>query len=749
MEPEIRKPLDSNLPEPQALDATVVVAARHAPCSEPSQASSPHRSPRQKHSYDLNDFTNDGNPLGSGSYGVVQRVKHKTTGELYAMKVIPKKKVREHNMTEYLYREVKIQAKLRHPNVLRLHFYFEDAEKVYLLLEYASAGALFSVLRKRRRLPEREAAPVFLDVTKGLQHLHQNGIVHRDLKPENILMCDGMVAKLADFGWCAEIKKDGGGRNTFCGTMDYLSPEMVNNQPHDHTVDVWSLGVLLFEMLVGRAPFTSANQMKAMALIMTAELEVPDFISAAARDLMRRLIVKEREKRLSLQATIEHQWVTSNTSAADDISAAALEAAASHAVHREVTTAIELDNKRMLLPEASDGLALPESTLVAGELDSIDVTAPVVVQSNKAPAPTSLDATRIIPPQQDALTTAPHLQVSSHDPPMPPAATAVGTANPAQAQSIPSGVPGLDVTIGATVRSFTQNVRIPPKESPKAWEGVRNGLGTDVVAGAVPQQHSGPAGALAPPTAAGLRGISSNDPCGSSLGTRSRQVVWALHEPELVTPPQVQREPVLDGCRSRSVSPPAAGRSGLASLLEEEDDTVRVPDAVASLSTAASIGSATEELTANIKKFFTAKKLSTFAAPGQRPYMAREDVFDKPSLVDESWRLPGDGVVPSPSKAGTRSHSCSAKYHSGDGWRASDDWSPIKQASEEQQMMQRTFTGDVSLASAEDFYGTPLNSASVDTRPKAARPKRRVDRRCPAPSSQHGSREVPTVQLEY
>eukprot|EP00971_Amphidinium_carterae_P109864 2176400-Amphidinium_carterae.1 len=181
-----------------------------------------------------------------------------------------------------------------------------------------------------------EAAPVFLDVTKGLQHLHQNGIVHRDLKPENILMCDGMVAKLADFGWCAEIKKDGGGRNTFCGTMDYLSPEMVNNQPHDHTVDVWSLGVLLFEMLVGRAPFTSANQMKAMALIMTAELEVPDFISAAARDLMRRLIVKEREKRLSLQATIEHQWVTSNTSAADDISAAALEAAASHAVHREV-----------------------------------------------------------------------------------------------------------------------------------------------------------------------------------------------------------------------------------------------------------------------------------------------------------------------------------------------------------------------------------------------------------------------------
>merc|ERR1719454_1359516 len=143
-------------------------------------------------------------------------------------------------MTEYLAREVKTQMRLQHPNILRLHYYFEDASKVYLLLEYANGGSLFSLLRKRGRLLESEAAPIFVDVAKALDCLHNYGIVHRDLKPENILMCSGDVAKLADFGWCQEISKDGVPRHTFCGTWDYLSPEMVENEPHNHTVDIWA-----------------------------------------------------------------------------------------------------------------------------------------------------------------------------------------------------------------------------------------------------------------------------------------------------------------------------------------------------------------------------------------------------------------------------------------------------------------------------------------------------------------------------
>ncbi|CAE8606952.1 unnamed protein product, partial [Polarella glacialis] len=128
---------------------------------------------------------------------------------------------------------------------------------------------------------------------RALDHLHRHGIVHRDLKPENILMCshaDGTKAKLADFGWCAELEVDGTQRHTFCGTWDYLSPEMVQNEPHDKGVDIWACGVLLFEMLTGKPPFAAANQVKAMNRIMTVDLKVPDTVSPSGTALMHKLL---------------------------------------------------------------------------------------------------------------------------------------------------------------------------------------------------------------------------------------------------------------------------------------------------------------------------------------------------------------------------------------------------------------------------------------------------------------------------
>lgn len=258
--------------------------------------------------YCFEDFVNVGSPIGNGSYGQVWKVLHKKTNEHFAMKVINKKKVLEHQMTAYLMREVKTQLRLRHPNILRLHYYFEDAEKVYLLLEFVAGGTLFSLLRKRGHLPESEAAVVFTDVAKALVYLHKHGIVHRDLKPENLLM-SGSVTKVADFGWCANMLKNGGQRTTFCGTWDYLSPEMIQNEPHDFTVDIWASGVLLFELLTGRAPFADKNQMKALSRITTVDLHIPEAISPPARSLIEKLLVKEPQLRLSLEEALRHTWI--------------------------------------------------------------------------------------------------------------------------------------------------------------------------------------------------------------------------------------------------------------------------------------------------------------------------------------------------------------------------------------------------------------------------------------------------------
>jgi len=308
---------------PPAAAVTPPRPAAPAPqISPPGQATPTRSSPTPGNGgfmrrYTLDEFSQMGEPIGSGSYGQVTKVVHKQTAEIFAMKVISKKKVLEHQMTSYLTREVKTQIKVQHPNILRLLYYFEDEANVYLLLEYAKNGSLFSVLRKRGRLPEPEAAGFFVDVASALDYLHKHMVVHRDLKPENILMCDGNIAKLADFGWCAEVSKDGGLRHTFCGTWDYLSPEMVSNEPHDHTVDIWAMGVLLYEMLVGRPPFSASSQIKAMGRITKVDLQIPENISPAARDIISNLIVKERTKRLTLVAAVQHHWVVKYVSNSD------------------------------------------------------------------------------------------------------------------------------------------------------------------------------------------------------------------------------------------------------------------------------------------------------------------------------------------------------------------------------------------------------------------------------------------------
>eukprot|EP00929_Paragymnodinium_shiwhaense_P026399 TRINITY_DN15712_c0_g1_i10.p1 TRINITY_DN15712_c0_g1~~TRINITY_DN15712_c0_g1_i10.p1 ORF type:complete len:588 (+),score=73.37 TRINITY_DN15712_c0_g1_i10:130-1893(+) len=251
--------------------------------------------------------------LGEGSVGIVFKVIHTVSGNLYALKRISKKLVVEKELGEQLLLEVRTQLTVAHDNLLRCYDYFEDEDFVYLVLDYAPCADLYRLLRKEGPLSESDAAHVFAQVAGAIRYLHERGMVHRDLKPENVLLCEGLTVKVCDFGWCAQSTD---GRTTFCGTLCMLAPEMIAGKPYDAGIDIWALGVLLFEMLAGFSPFDRGQGLldtceNILYRGLTDELlrEVP----AAAHGLLKGLLQKTASMRLSLDAALVDPWVLENS----------------------------------------------------------------------------------------------------------------------------------------------------------------------------------------------------------------------------------------------------------------------------------------------------------------------------------------------------------------------------------------------------------------------------------------------------
>ncbi|CAD8191316.1 unnamed protein product [Paramecium pentaurelia] len=249
--------------------------------------------------------------LGRGSYGSVKLVKDKQNGQLYAMKIMNKRQVFEYCSVENLKREIKIQRKLFHSNICKLYHYFEDKENVYLVLEYAENGSLFHYIKKKTKLPEDEAFIYFFQTCLGIDYLHKNKVIHRDLKPENLLLDNEGNVKICDFGWSAESLTEK--RMTFCGTYEYMAPEMLNKQPHDFSLDVWSLGILLYELLHGYAPFRGRNNEELCNKIKSGQpINFSPTLSHEVITLIKGILKYIPSERLTMEQIFDHPWMLKN-----------------------------------------------------------------------------------------------------------------------------------------------------------------------------------------------------------------------------------------------------------------------------------------------------------------------------------------------------------------------------------------------------------------------------------------------------
>jgi len=246
--------------------------------------------------------------LGDGAFGQVWRAKHKVTGQQYAVKQVSKEKVMK--MLPQFKREVRIMYEMSHQHIIKLYNHFEDDQNFYLIMELADSN-LYSQLNREKQFLERVAAQYFREAVLAVEYLHSHAppIIHRDIKPENILIDRVGRIKLTDFGW-SNYSNEANLRQTLCGTMEYLPPEMVAQTGHDTSADIWCLGVLLFEMLAGYTPFKSNDNTKLLANITKAKPRFPLSFPQQAKELVTKMLNKHPDARPNITQVKEHRWLT-------------------------------------------------------------------------------------------------------------------------------------------------------------------------------------------------------------------------------------------------------------------------------------------------------------------------------------------------------------------------------------------------------------------------------------------------------
>lgn len=254
-------------------------------------------------------------PLGQGSFGKVFKVKHKKTKKWYAIKVVSKPQIVNLKMVDQLTAEIQIMISLRHPCIIELHTYFEDGTNIFLVMELAD-GHLYAKLKKQSKFDEFTAARYMRDAASAVAHQHSRNpcIIHRDIKPENLLLC-GDSQKIADFGWSSLNQ---GTRRTYCGTPDYLAPEMIKESGHTEKLDIWTLGILLYELLCGKAPFTPQGgkdrreKMRRLEVnILNMNLDFPPGFSSKGKKLVLKCLQKNPDQRISAEGILNDELISS------------------------------------------------------------------------------------------------------------------------------------------------------------------------------------------------------------------------------------------------------------------------------------------------------------------------------------------------------------------------------------------------------------------------------------------------------
>uniref|UniRef100_A0A7E4W773 Protein kinase domain-containing protein n=1 Tax=Panagrellus redivivus TaxID=6233 RepID=A0A7E4W773_PANRE len=238
--------------------------------------------------------------LGIGGFGRVNLVKHVNSEKVFALKILNKAHVKEMNQQEHVVNERNILISCRNDFIVRLYRSFRDSERLYMLMEYCPGGEVWTQLRNWGRFDEQTARFYCAAALEAFDYLHRHFIIYRDLKPENMLLDKNGVPKLADFGFAKCLKSESGRTFTFCGTAEYVAPEIILNKGQGLGVDLWALGIFMYELVSGTPPFASTDPMYTYNSILKGvqSLAWPKYFSEGAKSLITKFCRREPAQRL-------------------------------------------------------------------------------------------------------------------------------------------------------------------------------------------------------------------------------------------------------------------------------------------------------------------------------------------------------------------------------------------------------------------------------------------------------------------
>ncbi|XP_023323856.1 serine/threonine-protein kinase PLK1 isoform X2 [Eurytemora carolleeae] len=260
--------------------------------------------PSTKRTYERGKF------LGKGGFAKCYELKDKATGEIVAGKIVPKSMLTKAHQKEKMAQEIRLHKIVRHSYIVKLFSYFEDSNFVYVIMELCRKKSLMELHKRRQAITEPETRYFMRQMLLGCQYLHENKIIHRDLKLGNVFLNDDLEIKIGDFGLATKVDFEGERKKTLCGTPNYIAPEVLSKKGHSYEVDVWSLGCILYTLLVGKPPFETQSLKDTYNRIKRNEYHIPSKIGPLARNLIAKLLQNDPMKRPSVTEILKDDFMT-------------------------------------------------------------------------------------------------------------------------------------------------------------------------------------------------------------------------------------------------------------------------------------------------------------------------------------------------------------------------------------------------------------------------------------------------------